>query len=236
MKRCKNELIGCFMATLFWTQPASAQIDYCLLSEKSYDIHIFGESYGSADDRSAMLRGLDKLIKNFSLGDEIRWISHSGGRSKVQKTCVPGCPDQGMLSNFLDATCSVQVAKRDNKNFIETYKQVIVNAFANVGNEYSVISDLRKVQDYYQTRDASQTEAVVFHSTVPYETRSGDKGSFDKAFVHTVQTENLNKIKLDNILFVNSNQSELVRQFWTDLELEGHSDGLNVKIAHITME
>ena len=66
-----------------------AQFDYCLLSEKRYDIHIFGASYNLDEDRSKLAAGLDQLYKGFEIGDDIRWIVHSKNVTKTFRNVFP---------------------------------------------------------------------------------------------------------------------------------------------------
>lgn len=222
--------------SVFWNWPAFAQVDYCLFSEKKFDIHIFGESYNTESERGALLRGVEKIKNDFQIGDEVRWISHANGSERSQKKCLPGCPNKGLVGDFIDSTCSKQVAKKDNVAFRNTYIRVIKSAFGQVGNEYSVIADMRALQDYYQERDLSNTEVFVFHSTVPFGVELNDQSSFDAAFVKTIQTQNITDINLSGLMFVNANQSESVRNYWHDLALGGHASGFNTKLIHIIRE
>ena len=221
---------------IFWSSSAFAQVDYCLFSEKKFDIHIFGESYNTENERSALLRGVEKIKNDFQIGDAVRWISHANGSEKSQKKCLPGCPSKGLVGDFVDGTCSKQVAKKDNVAFRNTYIRVIKRAFGQSGNEYSVIADMRTLQDYYQERDLSNTEVFVFHSTVPFGVELNDKSSFDTAFVKTVQSQQLAGINLKSFMFVNANQSENVRNYWRDLALDGHNKGFTGEFIHIVRE
>jgi hypothetical protein len=235
--RHKNQFISIFLfISILWAPSALAQLDYCLLSEKKFDIHIFGESYNTEGDRGALLRGIDKIKSEFKMGDEVRWISHANGSERIQKKCLPGCPSKGLVGDFVDGTCSKQVAKKDNVAFRDTYVRVIKGAFGNSGNEYSAIGDMRALQDYYQERDLSNIEVFVFHTTVPFGVELTDKSSFDSAFVSAVQSQNLSNISLNDLMFVNANQSENVRKYWEDLALEGHESGFKADFIHIVRE
>ncbi|MDA9190787.1 hypothetical protein N9P07_05045 [Alphaproteobacteria bacterium] len=231
-----NTIFFALLLIFLCLNKAQAQIDYCKLSQNKYNIHIFGESYFEESDRSNFLLGMEKIIDSFAVGDEINWVSHEKSKYFVNKICVPGCPDKSMLEKFLDDTCSVQVAKRDKVSFKNMYLSLIKNAFNRSGNKYSIINDFKNLQDYYVNRDTSSTKVFVFHSTLPYNTVTSDKKSFDKAFVMMVENHDLSKINLKNIKFVNVNQSENNRDFWDDLLLKGNEEGLTANFEAIILD
>ena len=214
-----------FGLTVFLPKIAFAQFDYCLLSEKRYDIHIFGASYNLDEDRSKLAAGLDQLYKGFEIGDDIRWIVHSINGTKTFQKCVPGCPDKGMLGNLVDSSCSEQIAKRDKVQFNNAYAKSFKTAISQAGQPYDVILDIKSISEFYQGRDIEEVEAYAFHTTIPY-------GSF----VRAIQGNKLSTLEVPNIQFVNANRSEQVEAFWKDLGLDGHKSGVVVEFNHLVLD
>ena len=225
-----------FGLTVFFPKIAFAQFDYCLLSEKRYDIHIFGASYNLDEDRSKLAAGLDQLYKGFEIGDDIRWIVHSINGTKTFQKCVPGCPDKGMLENLLDSSCSEQIAKRDKVQFNNTYAKSFKTAISQAGQPYDVILDIKSISEFYQGRDIEEVEAYAFHTTIPYGSTSQDANSFDAPFVRAIQGNELSTLEIPNIQFVNANRSEHVEAFWKDLKLGGHKSGVDVEFNHLVLD
>ncbi len=236
----KNIFKICSVATIIGmmalSNSAQAQLDYCTLSDKRFDLHIFGASYNSADSRAKLAKGLDTLYKTFSIGDDIRWIVHSSNGMKTYQKCVPGCPDKSMLKKLVDSTCSDQIAKRDKVQFNNTYAKSFKAALAKSGDYYDVIADLKTVSEYYEGRDEDGTEAYVFHTTIPHGASPNDPQSFDAPFVKAVQNTVLSTVSLPKVYFVNANRSEEVVKFWSDLTLDGDSSGTNVEFDHLVLD
>jgi len=236
----KNTLKICslaaFISLMASPDLAHAQFDYCTLSDKRFDLHIFGASYNSADGRRKLAKGLDTLYKTFSIGDDIRWIVHSSSGMKTYQKCVPGCPEKSMLKKLVDSTCSDQIAKRDKVQFNNTYAKSFNAALAKSGENYDVIADLKTISEYYEGRDEDGTEAYVFHTTIPHGASTDDPNSFNAPFVKAVQNTILSTVTLPNVYFVNANRSEEVTKFWSDLTLNGDSTGINIEFDHLVLD
>ena len=215
---------------------AWAQIDYCKLSDEKHEIHLFGETYSAKPDRSQMLRGLDKISKEFAMGDEVKIIVHGNGANKILKVCVPGCPDKGLLGNLIDAECSAQVAKKDMVGFKKKYISSVKTALSSAGNEYDLFGHFRALEAYYQGRSTGETNVYVFNTTVPFGYDASNSASLDKIFVETVQANNQAGITLPKLSFVNPNQSKDLMNFWSDLELDGNSDGFKLDITKVVLD
>ena len=215
---------------------AWAQIDYCKLSDEKHEIHLFGETYSAKPDRSQMLRGLDKISKEFAMGDEVKIIVHGNGANKILKVCVPGCPDKGLLGNLIDSECSAQVAKKDMVGFKKKYISSVKTALSSAGNEYDLFGHFRALEAYYQGRSNGETNVYVFNTTVPFGYDASNNASLDKIFVETVQANNQAGITLPKLSFVNPNQSKDLMNFWSDLELDGNSGGFKLDITKVVLD
>ena len=233
--RKKHLFLSVLMVALF-PSISFGQIDYCTLSEKRINIHLFGASFTSDVSRSFLAKGLDQIYKSFEMGDEVHLIVHSKSGAKAQKRCVPGCPDKGIMKNLVDGTCSEQIAKRDRVKFNNAYARSVKMAVSHAGDKYDEIADLKSLSAYYEGRDADNSETFVFHTTLPYGATIDDRKSFDQAFVRAAQGNELSKIALPDVFFVNADRSEAVESFWQDLKLGGHERGAAFEFKHIVLD
>lgn len=235
----KTHLILSLFSILFFIDgvgDARAQLDYCELSEKKYELHLFGASYVNQEDKNRLLRGLDQVSKLFSEGDNVKLINHASGKTKIESNCYPGCPDKGVIGNLIDATCSEQVAKRDMKNFNTKIIKSVEFAFSESKKEYSVIDDLESISEYYKNRDIQNLEAYVFHTTLPYGAHDGRVESYNSAFVRALQDNKLRSLDSAPVTFINANQNTETQKFWNDLKLNGHEKGIKFDLKHKIMD
>ena len=120
MKTLKTKNIMCVLLSAFLsslTSASMAQLDYCELSDTRMDIHVFAHSLQTPEAQNSFGRGLQGLIKNLQIGDEVRFNIYEGSVVKAVKYCVPGCPDSGLVGNLFNSECSAQVAKKDKVQY-----------------------------------------------------------------------------------------------------------------------
>ena len=223
-------IVGLLSAGLF--NPAEAQPNYCSLNEvpKKVELHLFGESYQSEDDKQYFLTGMQRLYSAFEMGDAIKIIIHKGRSTRIaMDECLPGCPETGLLEGLFSNSCSEQIAKKDMISFQQKYVGSMKKAAKSSGVEFDIFDHLTNLQDYFSQRDPDESETFVFHSLVPYGTGADDEDSLDRTFVKMTQNHQLSELKLPQVQFVNTNPSKPLREFWKDLGLKGHETGLQVK-------
>jgi hypothetical protein len=230
-KNILSILLGAALSSLSTT--ATAQVDYCELSDVRMDIHVFAHSLQTPEAQSSFGKGLQGLIKNLQIGDEIRFNIYEGSEVKAAKYCVPGCPNKGTIGNLFNSECSAQVAKKDKVQFNRSIKKIFKIA-KDVGSsdvEYDVFSDLRKLETYSQGRDEKNYAQYAFHTTLPYRSSELDSIPFNSAFVRAVQFGEINDIRLPDVKFINVNQSKDNIRFWQDLGLNGNERGFNQTLS-----
>lgn len=223
---------------LLWPNLALAQLDYCTLSERVFEVHLFGESYSSKEEQAGMIKGLDIVTKNLEMGDELKIHIHRGGELKTIKMCLPGCPDEGLVGNLLQSECSTQVAKKDTVAFKKKYASSVKSALGMAGNSFDIFDHFGELETYYRQRSPSDSNRniFVFHTTVPYGVNPEDKSTIDKFFVETIQSGKHSVISLPEIAFINSNRSKTLSDLWNDLNLNGHETGFKMGAKFTVLE
>ena len=217
---------------LVFSVSAQAKQNYCTPDneQSKFIIHIFGESYYNDSDKRQFLKGVEKLQLKFERGDKIRIVNHIGIESKTElDQCLPGCESKNMIDNLLKNECSVEIAKRDMVKFKRSYIKVLKNALSLSGQEYNVIDHIISLDDFYRGRNIDNQQTLVFHSLLPDGVDPTKRSSFDKNFKIISQKNNLSRISLPNVKFVNPNRSKNTLDFWKDLEFKGDDTGLKIK-------
>lgn len=240
MKFKKNlSVAAACIVIAFSGNPVSAQPNYCSLTEnpKNVELHLFGESYQTQDDQQYFLTGMTKLYSTFEMGDAIKVIVHNGRSSRItMDACVPGCPETGLLEGLFSNSCSEQVAKKDTLLFKNKYVSSMKTAAKYTGQEFQIFDHLTNLQDYFSQRNSDNFETYVFHSLVPFGVDADDDSGLDKAFVQIIQNHEISDLEFPKIQFVNSNPSKSVREFWRDLQLKGHENGLQVTLDRTVID
>ena len=205
---------------------AFAQIDYCTLSERTVNLHIFAHSLGLEENQTEFKRGISKYLNSFEMGDRINLFIHDNTTNKKLTVCKPGCPEEGFFTELLDSSCSAQIAKRDLVKFNSSLTNEIKKAFANVGIKYDILEDLNVLNKYYPAN--SSQEVYIFHSLIPFEVSLNKEASFDAFFVKTVQKLSVKTMNFGDAKFVNPSRDENIIKLWSDLELNGKGLIMNV--------
>ena len=99
-------------ATSALSTQALAKTDYCQYSKtnRSVEMHLFGETYGYEDDKQRFVSGVQSIYGSLKMGDRFKVILHQNGQMKDLEICYPGCPKVSILKQ-LTAECSVEIAK-----------------------------------------------------------------------------------------------------------------------------
>ena len=134
-----------------------------------------------------------------------------------------------MIDNLFKNECSLEIAKRDMVKFKRNYIKVLKNALSLSGQEYNVINHIISLDDFYRGRNIDNQQTLVFHSLLPAGVDPTKRSSFDEMFKIISQKDNLSKISLPNVKFVNPNRSKNTLDFWKDLEFKGDASGLKIK-------
>ena len=213
---------------------AFAKTDYCQYSEtnRSVEVHLFGETYSYDDDKRRFQSGIQNIFNSLKMGDRFKLIYHRDGQMKDLEVCFPGCPKKSLLES-LTADCSVEIAKKEKSQLRKRVSAILEETIKIAGEPYQIIEQMKTLDEYYTNREP--VESYVFNSTVPYGVDVDSKASLDKAFVEMVQSGSLNSITLPNVKFVNINPSKSLRSLWTDLKLDG-KDGLNFNVKTIVLD
>ena len=214
---------------------ALAKTDYCEFSQRTVEVHLFGETYSLAEDKRGLTAGFNAIFSGLNPGDRFRVILHKGSQSQSFEQCKPECPSKSFLKGLTDTTCSAVVAKRDYRQFKQTITKAVQKALTFAGTEFNIIDHFRSLEKYYVGRQINDVEAFVFNTTVPFDVDLQSKASLDKAFVNIVQNNQLSNVKIPPVKFVNVNQTKALRRLWADLELDGKI-GLDFDIEIVTLD
>ena len=213
--------IGAFVLS---TSYATAQLDYCELSERSIELNFFSHSYKEKSQLGPILNSTAEIVGSMQMGDKIVINQHKSGNVKTVKVCKPGCPEKGFFDDMLDSTCSTQVAKRDLIAFNQLIKKQLKNIIASVNKDFDIYDDFQSFNSI--KNKGVKDETLVFHSFVPYEVDVNDSASFDKFFVKSVQTQDLSSVNIPSLTYEGKEEDSKVNKLWNDLSLNGQAEGI----------
>ena len=221
-------------ATAAQSTQAFAKTDYCQYSEtnRSVEVHLFGETYGTQDDKKRFVSGVQSIYRSLKMGDRFKVILHQNGQMEDLEFCYPGCPKVSIFEQ-LTAKCSVEIAKKTRNQLKQKTSGYFSASIQTAGQPYQILDQLKTLDEYYTNREP--VESYVFNSTVPYGVDVDSKASLDKAFVEMVQTGSLENVSLPDVKFVNINPSKSLRSLWDDLKLDGKK-GLNFNIQTVVLD
>lgn len=230
----KKIIFFCGLISCLLYQNALAKTDYCKYSTNSFDIHVFQNSYFIESEKGKLKEGFNKLYERLSIGDKLNLIVHEGNEQKKWSQCVPGCPKTTFIKG-LTSKCSVEVAKKQKRKFAKVLSGFVTASISAIPSKFDVIDDLKTLEEFYQGKEVIKDTVFVFHTTIPHNVDLNKRETFDTVFANTIQKHDLSRISVSDISFVNSNKSTNVLDFWSDLKLKGHKDGLNVEFKHVNL-
>ena len=213
---------------------ALAQTDYCQYSEtnRSVEVHLFGETYSYDDDKRRFQSGIQNIFNSLKMGDRFKLIHHQNGQMKDLEVCFPGCPQKSLLES-LTSDCSIEIAKKEKSQLRKRVSTILGETIKIAGEPYQIIEQMKTLDEYYTNREP--VESYVFNSTVPYGVDVDSKASLDKAFVEMVQNGSLENVSIPDVKFVNINPSKSLRSLWNDLKLDG-KEGLNFNLQTVVLD
>lgn len=163
------------LAGLFTCSPSiAASGKYCSKSGKTFDVHLFGYTYGVEQQARMAKKALTDLKGKFGIGDTVRLFAHTPtGFNIAMDACVPGCPEKGALEQFFSGDCSVQVAKRDRITFERQFAEVVLRSFGKMDSRptYDIFKSVQALNDAFRAgNQANDIYAVI--SLVPQEIKN----------------------------------------------------------------
>ena len=183
---------------------------------KTYDIHIFGNTYKDSNSKRQMAQGLTDLFSNIVIGDRVKVYNHNAtGYSLSMDQCVPGCPESSFMENLLSTSCSSEVAKRDRKAFNTRFAQATMGEINRDNSSYDIFKSIQDLNDVYKGSRTNNVVAVAI-SMIPDGINPTDPNAFNKFYATNVP--NL-KLALDfpPVCTVGTSPSSEVMKFWREV-------------------
>jgi hypothetical protein len=200
------------------TSPAYAADKYCQKgpNTKTYDIHIFGNTFKDPNSKKQMAQGLTDLYRSVSIGDRIKVYSHNAtGYSLSMDQCVPGCPETSLLDNLLSTTCSPEVAKRDRKTFNQRFAETTMADINRDGSTYDIFKAIQDLNDVYKGERTNNVVAVAI-SMIPDGINPTDPNAFNKFYALNVPKLEIS-LEFPPVCTVGTSPNSEVLKFWREV-------------------
>jgi len=200
------------------TTAAMAADKYCQKSTraKTYDIHIFGNTYKDVNAQKQMARGLTDLFSSIAVGDRVKVYNHNTtGYNLSLDQCAPGCPETSFLENLINTNCSTEVAKRDRKIFNQRFAEAAMSDLNRKNASYDIFKSIQDLNDVYKGERTDHVVAVAI-SMIPDGINPTDPNAFNKFFVTTVPNLNI-ALQFPPVCTIGTSPNSEVLKFWKEV-------------------
>ena len=211
-----------FLCLALLTLPSFAADKYCqkpgpgTTGGKTYDIHIFGNTYKDANAKTQMAQGLTDLFRSLAVGDRVKVYNHNTtGYNLSMDQCVPGCPEVSIMESMLGGSCSTEVAKRDRKTFNQRFAQAAMSDINRDGSGYDIFKSIQDLNDVYKGERTDHVVAVAI-SMIPDGINPTDPNAFNKFYVTTVPNLNI-ALEFPPVCTVGTSPNSEVLKFWKEV-------------------
>ncbi len=207
-----------FITLVFQSLPSFAGDKYCQRgpSTKTYDIHIYGNTYKDANAKRQMAQGLTDLFHSVAVGDRVKVYNHNAtGYNLSMDQCVPGCPQMTFMENLFSTTCSFEVAKRDRKVFNQRFGEAAMSEINRDNSSYDIFKAIQDLNDVYKGERTNNVVAVAI-SMIPDGINPTDPNAFNKFYVTNVPNLNIS-LEFPPICTVGTSPNSEVLKFWREV-------------------
>lgn len=207
-----------FITLVVLTIPSFAGDKYCQKAgnSKTYDIHIFGNTFKDPNAKKQMAQGLTDLYRSVSVGDRIKVYSHNAtGYNLSMDQCVPGCPEVSFFDSLMSTSCSTEVAKRDRKSFNQRFAEATMADINRDGASYDIFKSIQDLNDVYKGSKTNNVVAVAI-SMIPDGVNPTDPNAFNKFYASNIPNLNI-ALEFPPVCTVGTSPNSEVIKFWKEV-------------------
>lgn len=211
------------IALFFLVTQAIAQSSraYCVEGAGRYDLHVFGFTFSEPAAREMSKKMLMDFRLQLQAGENLRVFSHTpNGYSVTFDQCVPGCAENGILSNFFRNSCSEAAAMKDLRDFDSGFAIHTLRTYENVAENYDISKSFRQLTNALPEFQASD-RATKYYAVISMEPAGVDPYSrealnrYFRAFREAQANRPSVKLPVINLMGVST--SKELKEFWRDV-------------------
>jgi len=195
-----------------------ANDQYCSVSGKHQAVYFSPRVGANNEELRLYKQSLSSQLKALAVGDRLTFLAaNERGIVQIFSSCMPGCPDQGIIGQFLGlgGSCAVTKAKADKNVFLSQYvssaKRIMDGAFEGSGD---IMLTLSAVATHIDNDGDKQTEYVVISSM--QDSFDNSEETLDAWFVNVIQQDRIPERLPDAKVSGLSINAQLI-SFWEDI-------------------
>lgn len=176
--------------------PALASDKYCSDEAETHLVYFAPKANMTVDEQNSAKTALEIIFRNLNVGDKLElFVASDSGVNRSFSSCFPGCPEEGMLSQFfgLGGGCKATLAKKHRLEFTNDYitnvKNILDAAGSGSQGYKNILATLNSINSHGSTiSDLTSNTSLV---SSMYVSNNVDKDELDKFFVEAIQNNRL---------------------------------------------
>lgn len=176
--------------------PAFASDKYCSDEAETHRVYFAPKANMTVDEQNSAKTALEIIFRNLAVGDKLElFIASDNGVNRSFSSCFPGCPEEGMLSQFfgLGGGCKATLAKKHRLEFTNDYitnvKNILDAAGSGSQGYKNILATLNSINSHSATiSDLTSNTSLV---SSMYVSNTVAEEELDKFFVETIQNNRL---------------------------------------------
>ena len=182
------------VAILFSTaSPAAFSSErYCSDQSTTYRVYFAPKFNMGETEKTSVKSALNNVFRELEVGDKLElFVASDDGVNRAFSSCFPGCPQEGMLSQFfgLGGGCKATLAKKHRLEFTNDYVSKIKNIMdaSSAGSQgyKNILATLDSINIHAATLNDTRSSSTIVSSM--YVAEKVDAAALDRFFVQSVQ-------------------------------------------------
>ena len=215
-----------YILCLFFAKHTFAiqNIDYCRMEGNKFSVYFAPQSGANDNEINNLASGLKNVSLELEVGDRLDiFLATSEGINLVFSECLPGCPPQGIMSQFigLGGSCKPTLAKRDLKLFYEKFKitgrQIMQNSMQSERQNHPILEILSSITSHLENDEDFNNKKVFLISSMNDGVLISDN-KYDEFFISSVQNSNI-PLKFPELEITGFNLNAKLIELWSDIYL-----------------
>ena len=212
-----------FISSFFCCGSVYAAPDqWCSKGGQSYEVHLFGQSFRTDNQKRHAQGEIETLFKSLRGGDRLIVYSHDNqGYSKTFDSCVAECVKDG-LDAILSTDCSAMVASREKLVFKRNLAGLLRKEFSSQGTDYDIYRGIQSLFDAHKNSPDVKSKVIGAISMVPVGADPEDPKSLNNEFVKATQKRVI-PTGFPRVEYIGRVRTSALDKFWMRLfEINGY--------------
>jgi hypothetical protein len=187
---------------------------WCAKSGKSFEMHVFGGSFTTKNQKVGMANELQSFLNEVHPGDRLIIYRHeTSGFTKDFDKCSASCEKVG-LDGMFATDCSPMLAKKDQREYKFALAKVIKNAVETKDERFDVYQSMKRLYEAHKDENGQGNMVIGVISMVPNGVDPSDKGSLDREFTRVIQNKIYLPSGFPSVKYIGRVKTDLLDSYW----------------------